>query len=178
MRFGNVAWRETAREWSRLFATSDVTTLHAASFADAVTTDAERAWVVLFTDGLTCAPCRTASTNLMRLSSAVRGLPVGVGVLDCELPAHVAFCRTTMGLPERPHGPSFRAWPRGVMAKAARPRGDALFDPAQIEEHKALELIGKDVTERDARLCFACARSMNAVAQTLFTWQLARTRVV
>jgi hypothetical protein len=45
------------------------------NFEQTVLADSARAWVVLFTDGLTCAPCRTAKTNLMRLSASVRGLP-------------------------------------------------------------------------------------------------------
>ena len=50
------AWAlQTAHEWRSLFLTSDLVALDATSFAARVLADEERAWVVLFTDGLgTC----------------------------------------------------------------------------------------------------------------------------
>ena len=46
----------------------------------------EAMWVVMFSDGLVCSQCRTAKTNMMRLSAGLRGLPVRVGIVDCEEP--------------------------------------------------------------------------------------------
>ena len=74
----------------------------------------------------------------MRLSASLQGLPVGVGVVDCERPTNVVFCRTTHGMPERPHAPEFKAWPRGTKPAG---RGQALFDASTLEAHKALELV-------------------------------------
>ena len=98
-----------------------------------VVEDERRAWVVLFTDGIACAPCRSAFTNAMRLSASVRGLPVAVGYVDCEIPSAQRLCEQH-GLPQRPHAPEWRAWPRG--GKAASPRGDALFDDPEMEPHR------------------------------------------
>ena len=86
----------------------------------------------------------------MRLSASLRGLPVGVGYVDCEQPTNSAFCRSSHGIPERPHAPEFHAWPRGG---AKPPRGETLFAPSQIEAHRALELI-----ERGMRLALASER--------------------
>ena len=145
---------DTAHGWrTHLFPASNLTNLDASSFEAAVLADAERrAWVVLFTDGLTCAPCRTALTNLMRLSASLRGLPVGIGYVDCSEDA--AFCRTAHGLPERPFAPEFHGWPRGGSKPA---KGDVLFRSSQIEAHRALELIDRGLrlalaSERDPRV--------------------------
>ena len=69
-----------AAEWRYLFAASNVTSLDAGSF-DATVLRSERAWLVMFSDGLVCSQCRTAKTNLMRLSASLRGLPVGLGIV-------------------------------------------------------------------------------------------------
>ena len=129
--------RDTAKEWRTLFLTSHITHLDATNFDETVISDHERAWVVLFTDGIACAPCRTARTNLLRLSTSLAGLPVGVGYIDCETPTNHLFCRQH-GMPDRPHAPDFFGWPRGL-----KTRGEVLFSAAQIEAHRALELIDR-----------------------------------
>lgn len=68
--------------------------LHVHNFRSSLLHDGGRAWVVLFTDGLHCSPCRVARTNLLRVATSLRGLPVGVGVVDCERPANADFCRS------------------------------------------------------------------------------------
>ena len=133
----------TAAGWRVLFATANVTALDASSFQERVMEDEARVWVVLFTDGLVCAPCRVAKTNLMRLSAHLRGLAVGVGVVDCELPSNRDLCYSRIELPQRPHAPEFRAWPRGD--KADLPRGEALFDAADMETHLALQLVARSL---------------------------------
>jgi hypothetical protein len=54
-------------------------------------------------------------------------------------------------MPERPHAPEFRAWPRGT--KGGGKDGVTLFSAAQIEAHRALELI-----DRGLRLALANER--------------------
>jgi len=49
-------------------------------------------WLVLFTDGVDCQPCKTAKTNLMRVSAGLYGLPASVGLVDCTQPAMAGFC--------------------------------------------------------------------------------------
>lgn len=145
----------TAREWRLLFTTTaNVAHLDAEGFGERVLDDARRAWVVLFSDGLACAPCRTARTNLLRLSASLAGLPVGLGIVDCEEPSNGAFCREEHGMPERPHGPAFLAWPRGLKRRGGSTRGEALFSAEQIEPHRALELI-----DRGLRLALANERA-------------------
>ena len=141
------AWTlRTATEWRRLMQASAVVAIDAAEFDSAVMED-ERAWVVLYTDGLTCAPCRAAKTNLMRLSASLEGLPVGVGYVDCEAPTSRALCREA-GLPERPHAPEWRGYGRG--AHTMRRAGEPLFNEAQIDAASALELV-----DRGLRLALA-----------------------
>ena len=52
---------QVAREWRELFATATLTSLDAQSFESKVVDDL-RMWVVLFTDGVACGPCRAART--------------------------------------------------------------------------------------------------------------------
>lgn len=49
-------------------------------------------WIVLLTDGVDCQPCKTAKTNLMRVSAGLYGLPARVGLVDCTHPAMAEFC--------------------------------------------------------------------------------------
>ena len=99
--------------------------------------DEERAWVVLYTDGLACAPCRTAKTNLMRLSASLRALPVGVGYVDCEAPGNRQLCAAT-GLPAPPHAPEWRGFGRGAKWRGD---GEILFDSSRVDVAQALEMI-------------------------------------
>lgn len=153
------AWAlDTAREWWYLFDHANVSQLSAQTFTSAVIDDEQRAWIVLFTDGFACAPCRTARTNLLRLSASLRGLPVGIGVVDCERPTNVAYCRQVHKMPERPHAPAFLAWPRGPKRRGGDLEGEPLVAPGdEIESHVALQLIDRGLrlalaNERDAGL--------------------------
>ena len=71
--------RSIAREWRFLFSYGQVEKISASSFNENGTVgNSTDAWVVMFTDGLDCGPCKTAKTNLMRLAASMRGLPVQV----------------------------------------------------------------------------------------------------
>ena len=59
---------------------------------DSGTGDVGTLWLVLFTDGVDCQPCKTAKTNLLRVSAGLFGLPAAVGVVDCTQPTLAAFC--------------------------------------------------------------------------------------
>ena len=137
-----VAWaRETAGEWRWLFAASDTPLLRGeAGLASAVLASADF-WLVLFLDGQECGPCRTARTNLMRLSASARSR-VRTGVVDCETEspgwAEGGLCGR-LGLPRPPHAPVLRAFHRGN--KTAGDAGEALFNPAEVEPHVAFKLV-------------------------------------
>ncbi len=139
---GLAAWaRETAGEWRWLFAASDTRALRGeADFAAAVLDDGAF-WLVLFLDGTECGPCRTARTNLMRLSAMSRGR-ARTGVVDCEAeePGFDAggLC-ARLALPRPPHAPVLRAFHRGNKTRADA--GEELFSPAEIESHVALRLV-------------------------------------
>jgi len=49
-------------------------------------------WVIMFSDGVDCQPCKTAKTNLMRVAAGLHGLPARVGVVDCTEDANAAWC--------------------------------------------------------------------------------------
>merc|ERR1712194_225362 len=73
------------KEWSWLFHNAVVHwNIGPAAFeAGGLVTQSESMWIVTFMDGLECPACKSASTNLLRLSASLRGLPVEVGVVDC-----------------------------------------------------------------------------------------------
>lgn len=65
-----------------------------------------------FTDGFDCAPCKTAKTNMLRLSAGLRGM-AQVGVVNCEAQENREFCYQHQGVPASPHAPQVKAWRRG-----------------------------------------------------------------
>lgn len=83
------AWaREVAEEWRWLFAQGSLHSLSPATFTETVY-ESEPLWIVLFTDGLECGPCKTAQTNMLRLSAGLKDAvddAVAVGIVNCELP--------------------------------------------------------------------------------------------
>jgi hypothetical protein len=97
-------------------------------------------WIVLFSDGAECSSCKTAKTNMMRLSAGLLGL-ARVGFFNC-LASHAArdFC-SRLELPASPFAPQVRAFQSG--AKQTSDRGEMLYSPSEIEPHFALQLIEK-----------------------------------
>ena len=138
-------WSEAiASEWRYLMAMSNVTMLHnaEADFKDVVFNSTDF-WVVMFSDGLVCSQCRTAKTNMMRLSAGLRGMPVRVGIVDCEQPRNKAYCYEHHDLPPPPHRPQVRAWSSGP--KREDDKGEQLYNVNMLEPHVALRLIEKVV---------------------------------
>lgn len=64
--------REIAEEWRWLFASASLPALTPATFNATVLEDDSSLWLVLFTDGTECGPCKTAQTNMLRLSAGKR----------------------------------------------------------------------------------------------------------
>lgn len=96
--------------------------------------------MILFVDGVECAPCKTAKTNMLRLSAGLRGLDAGVGYVDCEEGENRQFCND-IGLPPPPHAPQVRAFRGGV--KTEDDKGESLYNPNEVEPHLALQLTEK-----------------------------------
>jgi len=144
-----VEWVQSiATEWRFLLSQSNVIMTNASAFQEILnTTDMV---LTLFTDGVECMPCKTARTNLMRLSASLASFPLRVAVVDCEQPENTELCYTDHGVPQPPHRPVLKAWPR--LAKLGGPRGsgEQLYDVSVLESHIALELL-----ERALRLSLA-----------------------
>lgn len=74
-----VSWaREIAEEWRWLFASASLPSLTAETFNATVLED-DSLWIVLFTDGTECGPCKTAQTNMLRLSAGKINRMAGTG---------------------------------------------------------------------------------------------------
>jgi len=142
-------WAQTiSAEWKYLLTYGRVTMANATTIHQMLNTT--YMVVALFTDGLDCMPCKTAKTNLMRLSASMAALPVRGIVIDCEQPENKELCYSEHGLPPSPHRPVLKAWPRLQKLVADRGRGEQLFDVTVLESHIALELL-----ERALRLALA-----------------------
>lgn len=154
-----VEWAQSiAAEWRFLLSRSNVIMTNASSLQDILnTTDMV---LTLFTDGVECMPCKTARTNLMRLSASLASFPLRTAVIDCEQPENAELCYTEHGLPPSPHRPVLKAWPR--LAKLGGPRGlgEQMYDVSLLESHIALELL-----ERALRLSLAPEASEDAEGQ-------------
>ena len=144
-----VAWARTiAREWTWLWAHSDVRRLGSRAEFDATVTNSTLFWAVIFLDGETCAPCKTAKTNALRLSaSLLRSAPdsAGVATLDCASTAELrAWCSETIGVPAAPHAPHVRGFASGSAA-AKSATGEALYNANEVRPHVALRIIERVV---------------------------------
>jgi len=110
-------------------------------------------WVIGFLDGVDCGSCKTAKTNILRLSAGLRGI-AQVGLFNCQgSNENRSFCRK-LGLPEPPHNPQVWAWKHG-----SKTSGEMLYNPNEIEPHRALQLI-----ERVVRLARATDIPEDAVS--------------
>eukprot|EP00931_Biecheleriopsis_adriatica_P106016 TRINITY_DN80533_c0_g1_i1.p1 TRINITY_DN80533_c0_g1~~TRINITY_DN80533_c0_g1_i1.p1 ORF type:complete len:885 (+),score=159.09 TRINITY_DN80533_c0_g1_i1:33-2687(+) len=144
-----IKWVEkVSKEWRWLFNNAKVHwDLDGTSFDQGgVLADSEAMWVVAFTDGFECAACKATSTNLLRLSASLRGLPVQVGTVDCSLPKQNRFCYQEHEVPQPPHRPLVKAWRMGIKNASGRAEpGEVLYGPADLEPHLAFMLVEKAV---------------------------------
>ena len=154
---GNVA-----DEWRFLASAADVTLIADADDYRATILNATRFAVVAFSDGLDCVACKTARTNLLRLSASLASVgdadsrPV-VAFVDCDAPALARLCyddgdacegeaALCHGLPPPPHAPVVKAF----AAARRKGRGEQLYNPNEVEPHVAVAIV-----ERVARLALA-----------------------
>lgn len=140
--------REVKEEWSWLFRNSNITTIvDKASFENVVLNSTDF-FIVAFNDGLYCSSCKTAKTNLMRLSAGLRGYRgISIALVDCEDPLSQSLCHE-QGLPARPHAPVVKGYASGP--KEVGVLGETLYNSNEMEPHLALELM-----ERLVRLVLA-----------------------
>jgi len=132
-----IEWsRRVANEWLWLFARANLTTADHTTI-ESVVLPSKDLWVIVFSDGLDCAPCKTAKTNAMRLSAGLRGL-AKIGILDCDASDENREVCDQHGAPQPPHAPMVKAWRRGT--KVAGDPGEELYNANEIEPHIALRI--------------------------------------
>mmetsp|Transcript_43933 Transcript_43933/g.85931 ORF Transcript_43933/g.85931 Transcript_43933/m.85931 type:complete len:228 (+) Transcript_43933:869-1552(+) len=149
---------EVHKEWQWLFSRSGLVRLDAGDSWTKGVVQSNDFVLVLFLDGLECGPCKTAKTNMMRLSAGLRGLDVSVAYFDCEPPENRAKCQD-IGLPQPPHAPQVWAWRSGEKTEADK--GEMLYNPNEVEPHFALQM-----AERLIRLSQAEKIAKNAVQES------------
>ena len=106
-----VEWAEQiTAEWTWLFSRHNLIEIHGHTFTETVL-NSEEFWVILFLDTIECSSCKTAKTNMMRLSAGLRGL-AEVGYIDCEQPTNRDLC-VRVGMPQPPFSPQVLAFHEG-----------------------------------------------------------------
>mmetsp|Transcript_129365 Transcript_129365/g.235081 ORF Transcript_129365/g.235081 Transcript_129365/m.235081 type:complete len:954 (-) Transcript_129365:48-2909(-) len=147
-------WVESVvNKWQWLFENAQVQWyLSPADFepgsGDAKVADSNEMWIVSFMDGRECPTCKAASTNLLRLSAALRKeeLPIKVGTVDCSVKEHHKFCYKDHGLPTPPHRPMTKAWRTGIKnPEGLMSLGEVLYGPADVEPHVAFPILERTV---------------------------------
>lgn len=134
---GMVEWaRGLANEWKWLFTHGKLLEINFQNFNSEII-ESQDFCMILFIDGTECDSCKTAKTNMMRLSAGVRGL-AKIGVVNCQLDRD--FC-SSLAIPNSPHQAQFKAWPSGK--KSESDTGEMLTNPNEIEPHLALQIIEK-----------------------------------
>ncbi|KAH8053034.1 hypothetical protein JL722_9699 [Aureococcus anophagefferens] len=129
---------KVADEWRFLASAADVKLIADADDYRAAILNATRFAVVAFSDGLDCVACKTARTNLLRLSAAgdADSRPL-VAFVDCDAPALARLCyddgdecegtrRSATACRRRPTRPSSRPSPRAAQGPRQPERGLAL----------------------------------------------------
>merc|ERR1712150_49747 len=129
--------REVSNEWTWLFTHADLIDLTAHNFAHTVYNSTDF-WLVMFTDGFDCGACKTAKTNMMRLSAGFKGIAKS-GVVNCETDENLDFCYEKFKLPQAPHLPQIRGFRKGN--KTSNDLGEMLYNPNSVEPHLAIEII-------------------------------------
>ena len=77
--------REVAAEWRWLFRASNITSIANQEEFDSKVLGSSDFYIVGFLDGLDCGSCKTAKTNMMRLSASLREYTgVSIAIVDCE----------------------------------------------------------------------------------------------
>ena len=120
-----VEWtRAVVTEWKWLFEVGNLVELSPHSFErGGEVVDSVDFWLVLFLDGLECSACKTARTNMMRVSAGLRGV-ASVGFINCEKAGHRALC-DGMDMPNPPHAPQVKAFKAGE--KSVLDKGEMLL---------------------------------------------------
>jgi len=127
---------DVSSEWSWLFERANLTDLPTVADFQTQVRGSKDFWIVLLLDSLECAACKTAKTNIMRLSAGVAGMG-RVGFLICQ-GANRQLCNE-LEVPQAPFAPQVKAFTAGL--KAVDEKGELLYHPNDIEPHYALQLI-------------------------------------
>lgn len=124
-------------EWSWLVKNSNLETIESEVVFDEQVVLSEKLWFVLLIDGVECDSCKTAKTNMMRLTADLPSI-ARFGVIDCS--EALELCKR-LHMPPRPHAAQLRAW--GMGPKTSSSSGETLFNPTELDSHVVLQLISK-----------------------------------
>ncbi|GMI43848.1 hypothetical protein TrCOL_g9998 [Triparma columacea] len=132
---------EVAAEWLWLFDRAKVEKIKGKDEFEEKVVNSEEFHIVLFLDGETCAPCRSAKTNALRLSAGLLSGGGGgvVSFVNCATTEMRKFCVDDVGIPQAPHAPQVLGW--GAGNKTEGFSGEVLYNANEVPPHAALKLI-------------------------------------
>jgi len=138
---------DIASEWLWLFSRASVEEIEGPGDFEPMVLESESFGIVVFLDGETCGPCRTAKTNALRLSAGLKhsGADVTVSYFNCAKDTSSRkFCTATVGVPPAPHSPQVRGYTAGSREEkdaAGGAGGEVLYNANEIAPHAALRMI-------------------------------------
>ena len=150
-----VKWsKAVAAEWNYLFTSSRLLTLEAANFTSSIL-NTNKLVVISFVDGFDCSSCKTAKTNMLRLSASLGDMAT-IGVVNCAKDEEAReLCYTNQSLPRPPHSAMTKIWPRYETGNSSEQDalnrteplvgGELLYNSNEIESHIALQIVERTV---------------------------------
>lgn len=139
------AWaREVAKEWRWLFAKSRLSHIVGDEAFNSTILSKNDFAIVAFMDGIDCSACKTAKTNMMRLSAGLRAIEnVTVSIVDCSEAENKHLCYQTQMIPAPPHAPVVKGYASGVKSQSSL--GEILYNTNELEPHLAMEIMERIV---------------------------------
>jgi hypothetical protein len=140
-----ITWtKSVAKEWRYLFKKSNIISISNKESFDEIVLASEDFVIVAYLDGLDCSSCKTAKTNIMRLSAGLLGYDgITIALVDCESQDSKFLCYQDQNLPSRPHAPIVKGYPSGTKSEVSK--GEILYNSNELEPHLAMEIMERIV---------------------------------
>lgn len=136
---------EIAAEWLWLFSRARVEEIESKTDFEEIVMESESFHIVLFMDGETCGPCRSAKTNALRLSAGLMGSGADavVSFVNCGRDSAVrSFCNEDVGIEGHGWAPHLIGYSAGDKeALGILFSGELLYNANEVPPHAALRMI-------------------------------------
>lgn len=133
-------------QWLWLFSRAQVEEVESRPAFQEMVMESESFHIVLFMDGETCGPCRSAKTNALRLSAGLMGsgADARVSFVNCGRDTEVRkFCTDEVGIQGTGWAPQVRGYAAGSEEVKGEVgfAGELLYNANEVPPHAALRMI-------------------------------------